>query len=332
MKLNPIYSSNMVFAHSRPIRIFGSGTGEAKITFNDVTKTVSSKEDKWEIQFSPMECGGPYSLTFSADGETMVFDDIYVGEVYLCAGQSNMQFKIKEGEDDSALFKSNNMLRLFSTKCFEDGDYFKPEDGWVKAEKNTVPEWSALAYFVGNLVQKNKNVAVGVVACYQGASVIESWVPQGLFEKNGIDIPLMEKGESHHSGEYSAWNHNGQLYEFSLCQVIPYSFSGVVWYQGESDSYGEESKIYDKELSLMIDTWRSDFKDKNLPFVIIQIADLDYRKDEGWLNIQKCQYEIQFKKTNVTTVTSADVCESDTIHPTKKYKLAEKVAEVLMKI
>lgn len=332
MKLNPIFSSNMVFAHSRPIRIFGSGMGEAKITFDGVTKTVSSESEKWVTEFAPMECGGPYSLTFSTDGETIVFEDIYVGEVYLCTGQSNMQFKIKEGEDDSALFESNDMLRLFSTKCFEDGDYFKPEDGWVKAEKNTVPEWSALAYFVGNLVQKNKNVAIGVVACYQGASVIESWVPAGLFEKNGIDIPLLEKGESHHSGKYSAWNHNGQLYEFSLCQVIPFAFSGVIWYQGESDSYGEESKIYDKELSLMIDTWRSDFKDKNLPFVIIQIADLYYRKDEGWLNIQKCQYEIQFKKANVTTVTSADVCESDTIHPTKKYKLAEKVAEILEKI
>ena len=243
-----------------------------------------------------------------------------------------MQFKIKEGNDDRALCESNPMLRLYSPERLDDGEYYTPKHGWVKAEKEMVPQWSAISYFAGNLTQKAKNIAIGVIVCYQGASVIESWVPKGLFEKNGINIPLMEKGESHHTGPYSVWNHNGQLYEAMIEKIIPFAFSGVVWYQGESDSYGEEAKLYDKELGLLIDRWREDFKDNTLPFVIIQIADLDYRKDDGWLNIQKCQYEIQYEKSNVTTVTSADVCESDNIHPTQKYELAKKVAEVLMKI
>ena len=332
MKLASIFSSHMVFAHSEPIRVFGTGTGNAQITFAGVTQTVNSDGENWMVEFSPMGCGGPYTLTFCADGGVVTLDDIFVGKVFFFSGQSNMAFLTKSAEDGLSYCESNDKLRLFSPDRSFGDDYFKAADGWVLAEKSTVSEWSALAFFAGNLLAKEKDVAVGIVVSYQGGSVIESWVPEGLFEKNGIDIPMKTKGAGHYEGEFATFNGDGVLYNDMLSQVIPFALSAVVWYQGESDTFGEEAKIYGKELSLLIDKWREDFISFELPFVIVQIADYDVRKDEFWKTVQQAQYDIQFTKQKVTTVISADVCQSDDIHPTKKYALAQRIAKALSDI
>ena len=329
MKLKEIFRSHMVFACCKPIRIFGMGKGRAEITFANCCKTVVSEQEQWLVEFPPMECGGPYDLTFVSDGETVEFTDIYVGEVYLFAGQSNMQFKVKDGEDDPDLCETVDMLRLYSPERIEKTDYFTPKDGWVKAEKSTGPEWSALAHFSGVKLAKEKKVAIGIIVAYQGASVIESWVPRDIFEQNGILVPPEEKGKSHFDPRYS-WNQNGRLYDNMIGQIIPYSLTGVVWYQGESDTTLGESKVYGQELAILIDTWRKDFQTPELPFTVIQIADYDLPNPEPWINVQKAQYDIQFSLPNVTTVISGDVCARDNIHPPKKYALAQKLADSLI--
>lgn len=330
MKLKEIFRSHMVFACHQPIRIFGSGKGRAEITFANVSKTVTSEQEQWLVEFPPMECDGPYELRFASDEESVSFTDIYVGEVYLFAGQSNMQFKVKDGEDDLGLCETNEMLRMFSTDRIEKTDYFTPKDGWVKAEKHTAPEWSALAHFAGAKLVRERKIAIGIVVAYQGASVIESWVPEGILEENDILLPRSEKGKSHFDPRY-IWNKDGTLYENMMCQIKPFSFTGIVWYQGESDTTLGESKVYGKELAILIDTWRKDFQNPALPFTVIQIADLKLEKPEAWTNVQKAQYNIQFAIPDVTTVISADVCADDDIHPPRKYLLAQRLADTLMK-
>lgn len=330
MKLNEIFRSSMVFACNKPIRIYGTGKGQAELIFAGIQKTVVAEDGEWLAEFAPMECGGPYELRFVSADETMTFTDIYVGEVYLFAGQSNMQFKIKDGLDDRSLCETEDMLRLYSPERIEKTDYFTPKDGWVKAQKSMAPEWSALAHFAGVKLAKEKKIAIGIIVAYQGASVIESWVPKDAFEKNGIFVPPEEKGKSHFDPRYSAWNQNGKLYEHMIRQIIPFSLSGVVWYQGESDTTVGESKAYLRELAILIDIWRRDFNDPKLPFTIIQIADFDHPNPEAWKTVQKAQYDIQFTVSYVTTVISADVCTSDNIHPPKKYDLAQKLAESLL--
>ena len=112
--------------------------------------------------------------------------------------------------------------------------------------------------------------------------------------------------------------------------MFPFAVSGVVWYQGESDTTIEEANVYDKELSAFIDVVREGFFDSELPFIVIQIADFDNRTDEAWKLLQQKQYDIQFNVPNVKTVISSDVCESDNIHPATKHKLANRVAQVLL--
>lgn len=330
LKLNPIFTSHMVFPARKPIRIYGEGQGEGEVSFADQTQVIQSKNNHWIVEFPPMEYGGPYELKFSSDDKEVVFDDIYIGEVYLFAGQSNMQFKMRESNTAEEMYTSNNMLRLFSTDRIEEGEHFSRKDGWVVCEKESVSEWSALAYLTSQRISKSKNVPVGAITCYQGASVIESWVPENAFKEMGIDIPTEKLHPDHTDEQYSQWNKPGKLYNECLAQIIPYSLTGIIWYQGESDTSDSEAKVYDKELLKLIDIWREDFRDSNLPFTVVQIADFNERNDEGWAILQKAQEKTAREGENVTLVKSRDISENNYIHPPTKDKLAERIASAIL--
>lgn len=335
MKLNPIFRDHMVFAANLPIRIYGEGKGSVKIDFAGQTTSLISAEDSWFTELEPMTYGGPYTLTVTFETETVTLRDVYVGDVYLFAGQSNMEWKLNQTNTPETFWLDNDKLRLFcAPRLGEEGpkERFTPADGWVTAAKDGIGDWSAIAYLAGNAVSKKKGVAVGAVCAYQGASVIESWVPKGTYEKAGLDIADVLKTNTHLFSEGNLpWNEHGKLYEFALQWAVPFQLTGVVWYQGESDSTAAESAVYEKELGILIDIWRKDFRREDLPFCIIQIADFDGRNDDNWKRLQQAQIDIQYSRPYVKTVISKDVCETANIHPPTKHLLAHRVAECLMK-
>ena len=329
MELNKIFASHMVFPAKKPVIFYGNGQGNVKITFAGTEKSAAFDTDNWTIEFPPMEYGGPYSAEVVFDDKTVTIEDIYIGEVFLFAGQSNMEFKMSETNMPCDSYLSNNKLRLFSTDKFDKADKFTPEDGWVVCDKKDVGSWSALAYLVSQNISVDKDIAVGAVVCYQSASVIESWVPEKTFEKININIPIENKFPDHTAENLQKWNTDGAIYSYSLSQVIPYPLSAVIWYQGESDTSVEEGKVYCDELCALIDTWRNDFHNESLMFVIVQIANTYSKMTEGWKLVQAAQKEVGSKRPFVKTVISGDVCETDNIHPKTKDKLANRIAEAL---
>ena len=199
------------------------------------------------------------------------------------------------------------------------------------ASRETVGEWSALGYLVGRAIAKEKKIHVGIVLCAVGASVIESWMPEGALRKIGIDIPVEEKFIDHTHEVYGAGNGDGYLYKNKLSRLHPLALSGAVWYQGESDASALEGLVYERELCEMIRIWREDFKDATLGFVIVQLADTQARiaLGDGWRLVQKAQERISTHFPRTYTVISRDVCETDDIHPQTKTVLAERIAKEL---
>lgn len=330
MKLNAIFTSNMVFAANKPIRIFGEGNGTATIGFAGREIKVNSENEGWMVEFPPMEYGGPYELRFEHGGETDVLDDIYVGEVFLFAGQSNMQLKIKDTGVPTETLESNSLMRTYGTDKIEKNERFTPKEGWAKCKQEEAPDWSAIGYFTALELVKRKNIAIGVINCFQGASVIESWVPERAFEKIGISIAPEDKYYDHTTPEFASWNGDGTLYGYAFSQVVPLSLSGVIWYQGESDTSIAEALVYKQELAELIRIWRNDLMNDQLPFVVVQIHDFDNRDDEGWHTLQQAQLEVENEVDNVKTVISRDICETDVIHPTTKDILSKRIADALM--
>ncbi|MBQ4050370.1 MAG: GNAT family N-acetyltransferase [Oscillospiraceae bacterium] len=336
MKLSPIFASHMVFAAGKPVRVFGTGKGKVTVSLAGVSRSAVSEGEEWLVELPPMDHGGPYLLTVAMNEETVVFEDVHIGEVILFAGQSNMQFKLRESPVPAEKWQSEPRLRLFSTERSdhrpEKQDTFQPADGWVSCTAENAGNWSAIAYQTGLMLTARKDVAVGAIACYQGASVIETWVPAGTFEANGISLSPEEKHPDHFHEDFGRWNGDGFLYEKMFSQVRPFSVNAVAWYQGESDTTTGEGEVYADELCLLIDRWRADLMDEKLPFVVVQIADYDPRPDEGWKLVQQAQLKVREMRPAVRTVVSADVCESDDIHPPTKELLALRIAGALSEL
>ncbi len=332
MKLHKIFTDNAVLAANKPLRIFGEGQGIVTVTFDTQVQQTEAKDGKWCVLFPPMNYGGPYTLTISSCGETQTRSNIYLGDVFLVAGQSNMQFKMNASTCPENAYVENSALRLYTVDRLEEGEPHKSDDGWVVCKKDEIKNWTALGYLVGNHISQEKHVAVGIIACYQGASIIESWLPAGIVEKEIGGLNPEDKHPDHHCDAYRVWNRDGTLYEKAFQTIVPYSVSGVVWYQGESDTSAAEGAIYDKELCLLIDTWRKDLSDENLPFVIVSLADLDDETIDlvGWKAVQEAQRKVSTLRSGVTTVAAADVCERDDIHPPTKDKLARRIADALL--
>ena len=324
MKLSFVFSNNAVFAAGKPVRVFGEGDSVVSVRFLGVEKKAEAKDGRWTVEFPPQEAGGPYEMTVTDGIDKVTLKNLYIGAVYLLIGQSNAEFRLCESNTSAEEYKDDRLLRGFFVKRpWIENDML--EEKWAEAEKDKVGAWSALGYLVGRLMRAKRGEAVGVISCFQGASIIESWLPEKKAEKFALPVPQLHI--DHTYPEYTAWNKNGVIYEKMLSRLIPFSLSGVIWYQGESDTTVEEAKIYKDELKCFIDTVREEEKDGKLPFVIVQIADFDPRRDDGWQGVQAAQKQAAKEIPYCALAVSNDVCETDAIHPPTKTKLAERIAE-----
>ena len=144
MRLNNIFTSGAVFPKGKTIRIFGTGKGECEIEFAGIKKSLKSEDDVWCAEFPPMQYGGPYTLIFTSDGERVELNDIYIGEVYLFGGQSNIAFMLKASNTPVEDYEEIEGLRLF--KCQNDPSL---DECWQSARLGVIEEFSALGYHVG---------------------------------------------------------------------------------------------------------------------------------------------------------------------------------------
>lgn len=327
LKLNQLFTDHMVVAAGKPIRVFGTGKGHICVKFCSNTAECISKEDSWLVELPAMEYGGPYEMEVTLDDEKIVLKDIYVGEVLLLAGQSNNQMKVMDSSKERHLAENNPLLRFFMLLRIEDEELVHPEDGWVTGD-GLLDGWPLLGTFMALEIYKRKGIAVGLIGCYQGASNVESWLPEEICNLAQFNLPLDQKTPGHTPGHpYSAWNVNGRLYNFMFKKIVPYPISNVIWYQGESDSSVAEAKIYDKEVAALINRWRTDLLQPELPFIVVQIH--NHRSDDGWKGIQAAQLRVPELVSNTKTVVSGDLCETDDIHPQSKHALALRIVDTL---
>lgn len=326
--LSPIFSNGAVFAANRPIRVFGTGEGRVEVSFLDAQRTADAN-GFWCIEFDALPYGGPYEMTVTCDGEKTVLHDLWVGEVLLLSGQSNIEFRMIESKDYPELCEPCTALRVFHAERVDQNGRFRPMHGWLHCDNdNVIANTSAIGYETGMILAKRLGCAVGLLSANQGASVIQSWMPAGALEAIGISFTPDQLYPSHTT--HPLWNPPGTLYNTMLKPWMPYSISRVIWYQGESNTSDAESDAYGKMLAEMIRIWREGFDNPALPFIVIQIANYVRAKNPfGWKIVQQRQEEISREVAGVETVICRDVCEDDDIHPPTKKYLSERIANLL---
>ena len=327
MQLAKLFRDNMVFQAEKPVRIFGEGAGKVCIGLNQQTYEKNFDGKDWVMELPAQAYGGPYEMSISLNGENCALKNIAFGDVFLCSGQSNMQFTL-ELEKGAKEVETDEKIRYFCCDRLEKGNSLTSADGWRVCIKGEVALWSALATHIAQEYRKNKDVFVGLVGCFQGASVIQSWMPEKCLDES-VYVPIEDRNLDARYEAYSLWNGNSVLYKAMFSTLIPFSFKTVVWYQGESNAAEAEGKVYKELLARLIGAWREDLKDGELPFIVVEICDYLPRNDDGWRCIQAAQREIVNVVKNAYCVTSKDVCEHTDIHPCNKEKLAKKIAAVI---
>ena len=323
MRPSPLFRSHMVVQAGKPLKVFGTGDGTAVVRFNGVTASCVASNGTWCATLPPQAYGGPYSLVMDFGGRMEVCDDVYVGDVYIMAGQSNMQFKLEESNTPKEAYADVPLMRSFTTPRPEPEPY-SPRDGWIVCTRENAGRWSAIGYLFGRAISEKKGVAVGIVNCYQGAATVETWMPASLSEQPRFRLSREEQDPAHWC---YAWNKAGWMYDHAFRLLAGNPVGGVVWYQGESNSGKGEHKVYAGLVAELIAQWRKDLLDERLPFAVVQIADLDVRRDDAWRGIQDAQLRVPSLCPNVTTVRCADVCETNTIHPPTKEPLARRLVD-----
>ena len=325
LKLAPILSSHAVFARGKEIRVFGRAEGRVRATFLGEVRETEAKGG-FLLTFPPRPAGGPYEMTVEAGEEKIVLTDLMIGEVFLFAGQSNMQFKLREavhGEEDLV---NDPALRAFHVRQLEGEDDF---DGtWNPMTRENSLNWSAVASFVSRMRKAEKGVAVGALCLYQGAAVIQSFLSPAALRPFVFRPEEMHPDHTHEI--YSLWNGPSCLYREMVLPVTPYALTGAIWYQGESNTSPAEGRRYKDMLEALIGEWRALFCDPGLPFVIVRINDfLTPFSKEGWKLVQEGEKAAARETPGCALVEISDLGEHELIHPTNKRDLSIRAVRAL---
>ncbi|OJU51802.1 MAG: sialate O-acetylesterase [Bacteroidales bacterium 45-6] len=333
--LPSIWGNDMVVQQKSEIHFRGKSSASKPVTIaaswsEKVIHTKSDASGHWTATLSTPSAGGPYTLSFS-DGELLELKNVLVGEVWFCSGQSNMEMPVK-GFRGQPVFGSQpyivsanpqRSLRLFTVKnAWSTTPTEDVEGHWSLTSPKEVADFSATAYFFGDLLQKTLGVPVGLVHCSWSASKIEAWMDKETLSRfPEVDLSVLKNKEFGYPNGTPTLLHNAMVKPLEGFPV-----KGVVWYQGEANS--NDPALYKKLFPALVGQWRTFFRSQDMPFYYVQIAPWQSGGKDllDWAWFRQAQLELMKEVPNVGMVTTTDAGSEIFIHPPYKIKVGERLA------
>ena len=294
LKLPTVIGSGMVLQQNENVNIWGWAKPSAKITVKaqwlaEAVKTKADDEGKWIVSLStPAGSYEKYSMSVSDGKSAIDLEDVMIGEVWLCSGQSNMAWKtelcldLKEEMEDAP--NVGKHVRLFTTGRIRSD---KPEDDvpdarWTGCTPETVASFSGVGYGFGIEIQKALDVPVGLLQASYGGTFIEGWVSQDAIH-NGEKSATLTKGVNIINKGKTMWvGKESHLYNANIHPILNVRIAGVIWYQGCTNVKANPVSYRDN-LQGLIRSWRKEFNNPEMPFYIAQIAPHTYVDQQGAL-------------------------------------------------
>lgn len=372
IKIAPYFQSGMVLQQNKLITIWGkapSGT-EIQASFdNEEAVCIANKDGDWELKFSPQKAS--FDAKELKIGKT-IFDNILIGELWLCSGQSNMAWPTskcdsttqsinKEGYKNIRLLTYSGIRGVAKDgytqteldRCNKN-DFFRYQ--WQEASFKKLQAFSGVGTHFGIHLYEKLNVPIGLVCCAIGGSAINSWIPEKVLKKHPLTQSLYKSDwlsnesvfTNHRKRCKSAFKNilskNDTLipgrfpyrficepdfaYEASIAQLGKIKFKGVLWYQGESDAYNDNVvKEYESLFRLMVKSWRTNFEDHNLPFIVIQLPGFN---SPYWPAMRKVQNKLSKQLPYTYLVSTIDLGDEKEIHYKGKKAVGERSAKVAL--
>lgn len=329
LQVPTIVSDNMVLQRNAVFKLEGKADKQTKVkvTVGWSKKTfacTSNENGSWKVAIPTGKEGGPYTLTVSDGKESIVRNNILLGEVWICSGQSNMEWNvvhgIDKGEQEAAAANYPNIRMLYIPKADSDRPLNDANAQWKTCTPEVMREFSAAGYFFGRKLNKDLNVPIGLINCNWGGSNIEAWM--SVEKKTVAKDSLAWKAFLTFNKALS--KPSSVLYNAMLYPLHIFPVAGSIWYQGESNT--SNSQFYKTYMQWMVEDWHKLFG-ADMAFYYAQIAPFKYKKPyEGALIQEQQRFAMNTIKKSGMIVT-ADIAGNVTdIHPRNKVDVGERLA------
>jgi sialate O-acetylesterase len=364
-----LFTDHMVLQRDAEDRVWGWAEPGEEITVKIADQEHSAKADesgRWEVKLSPLPAGGPHTLEIAGKNK-LTISDVLVGEVWVCSGQSNMEWPVEATNDGDLeqLLPEDSQIRLITVPHVgvqEPQNDFQGK--WEICSPASKKQFSAVGYFFGKQLAETLKVPVGLIDDSWGGSACEAWVDRQVLAKNeklkGLEAAWGKFEKTYdndaelkkHEERVKAWeagdkknpapwwpgnllegnSRPGNLYNGMLKPVIGYGIRGAIWYQGETNA--ERSYQYRELFPLMIQNWRDAWQVGDFPFYWVQLADfnaeLTQPGDCWWAELREAQTMTLDKLPSVGQAVIIDIGEGKDIHPRNKRDVGLRLARLAL--
>ena len=357
LSMSSLYADYMVLQRDVPLDIHGTANTGEKITVEIGGQKASATADnqgKWSVVLSPIQAAEDLTLTITAGKQRKVFSHVAVGEVWLCSGQSNMAFMLcqaESGKQDIAA-ADDPQLRLFDMKgrwetydvawpasCLDSLNHLQyfHETTWQPSTSTSALRFSAVGYYYGRMLRQKLGVPVGLICNAVGGAPTEAWVDRNSLETSFPNIlsNWLQNDFIHDwvRGRAAKNLTNDQtklgrhpyepcyLYESGILPLQRYPIKGVIWYQGESNAHNKDAHA--KLFSLLVDGWRQNWNNPDMPFYFVQLSSLNR---PSWPWFRDSQLRIMKEISNTGMAVSSDCGDSLDVHQRCKQPIGERLA------
>lgn len=329
IRLPPILSNNMVLQQNSQATLWGWADASERFIIisswkEDVDTVLAENTGKWKANIDTPKAGGPYTITIKGRRNIIVLENILIGEVWICSGQSNMEMSNNHQIQDILPTSKNANIRFFTVdkKASEyPQDYAEGE--WVICDEETLKRFSAAGYFFGKKLHDELDVPIGLIQSAWSGTPIELWEPQSVIDSD----PVMKKAASEIIVKTHRPHQPGYLYNAMIYPISNYTIAGAIWYQGESNT--PRAYAYEKMLSGMIGSWREAFQ-KDFPFYYVQLAPWTHEMPyEGALLMEAQTKTLSYPKTGMVVITDL-VDDITNLHPKDKLNVGLRLATLAL--
>ena len=317
--LPKVIGDHMVLQRDMPVPIWGWAEAGEEVTVSlgdcKATTTACSK-GKWMVKLDPQEAGGPCELTVKGNN-SITLTDILVGEVWVCSGQSNMQWSVAASNNPQEEIAAADYpnIRLFTvTRKIAEEPVDDCTGAWASCGPETIPGFTAVGYFFGRHLHKELNVPIGLINSSWGGTIAEAWMSNaGLLGEPDFE-PILERAATFNPKNP---NQATNLYDGMLHPIIPFGIRGAIWYQGESNS--GRAKQYKKLFPAMITDWRKNWNQGDFPFLFVQLAPYRYGNSDPRCLAETWEAQSStLSLANTGMAVTTDIGNIKDIHPRNK--------------
>ena len=358
LRVSPMFSDHMVLPREKPFSIRGKAdAGESvQVTVDGaIYQAVADNRGRWGVEVAPHPAGTGSVLRIETVKSSLVYRDVAFGDIWLCSGQSNMEFEVRQSSD--AAPRPDAGLRLYDMKCNWRTDnvawpasaldsvnhlqYFAPTR-WMPASGAAIARFSAVGYAFGQMLRDSLQVPIGLICNAVGGSTAESWIDRETLEtrypailRDWLHNDLImewargraEKNLSNRPEKVEGYGLVPTRHPYEPCYnfeagILPmdhYPITGVIWYQGESNA--ERVEVHEELFPLLVDSWRNYFSD--VPFYYVQLSSLNR---PGWPIFRDSQRRLLESRPGLGMAVTSDLGDPTDVHYRQKRPVGERLA------